>query len=148
MAHDGWLRCALPELKRPLAPGEELVTIGIRPGVTVRVLLLTPKTVPKGTFLFFPGSEGYLVNTEGRPRWGYTRIFPEVGFITAIVDVPSDRPDGTWAGDRFRTSRAHLEDVTKIIDFVNQKWPKPIFLIGHSAGTTSVAYVAAVLTRV
>ena len=89
---------ALPELKRPLAPGEELVTLGTRPGVTVRVLLLIPKTVPKGTFLFFPGSEGYFVNTEGRPRWGYTRIFPELGFITAIVDVPSDRPSNWSAG--------------------------------------------------
>jgi hypothetical protein len=35
--------------------------------------------------------------------------------------------------------------VRKVIDFVNQKWPTPIFLIGHSAGTTSVAYLAAVL---
>jgi len=145
-----WLMLAgcaasLPELKAPLLAGEELVTLPTRPGVTVRVVLITPNTVPKGTFLFFPGSEGYLVNTEGRPRWGYTRVFPERDFIAAIVDVPSDRPYGMWAGDRFRTSKEHLEDIRKIIDFINHKWPKPIFLIGHSAGTTSVAYLATVL---
>lgn len=143
-----WLMTAacaatLPELKSPLAPDEELVTLSTRPGVTVRVLWKTPSSPPAGSFLFFPGSEGYFVNTEGRPRWGYTRTFHELGFVAAIVDVPSDQPYGTWAGDRFRTSREHLEDVKKIIGFINRRWPKPVFLIGHSAGTTSVAHIAA-----
>jgi predicted alpha/beta hydrolase family esterase len=48
-------------------------------------------------------------------------------------------------GAYFRTSREHLEDVRRTIEFVNQKWHKPIFLIGHSAGTISVAHVAASL---
>lgn len=38
-----------------------------------------------------------------------------------------------------------MEDTTKIIDFVSQMWFKPIYLIGHSAGATSVAYLATVL---
>jgi hypothetical protein len=47
-----WLMMAgcaatLPELKTPLLPGEELVTLATRPGVTVRVLMITPNTVPK-----------------------------------------------------------------------------------------------------
>jgi hypothetical protein len=146
-----WLMMAgcavtLPELKGPLDPGEELVTLGTRPGVTVRVLLTTPNVVPKGVFLFFPGGEGYLVNTEdGQPKRLFIREFREQGFTTAIIDVPSDQPYGMLGGDRFRSSNEHLEDVTKVIDFVYQKWPKPIFLIGHSAGTTSVAYLATVL---
>jgi Serine aminopeptidase, S33 len=145
-----WLMMAgcsasLPELKAPLLPGEELVTLATRPGVTVRVLLITPNTVPKGIFLYFPGGDGSLVNTEGRGKWLYTRVFPEKGFITAMVDVPSDRPFGMLGGDRFRSSKEHLEDLKEIIDFVSQKWPKPIFLIGHSSGATSVAYLAAVL---
>ena len=135
---------SLPDLKAPLAPDEQLISLPTRRNVTVRILLRTPSNSPKGTFLFFPGSEGSLVNNEGRPRWGYTRTFPELGFTTAIVDMPSDKP--AWAGDRFRTSTEHVEDVKKIIEFVNQKWPKPIFLIGHSAGTISVAHVAATLS--
>jgi hypothetical protein len=135
----------LPELKRPLASGEELVSLATRPGVTARVPLVSPKPIPKGTFLFFPGTDGFSLDAAGRPRWGYTRVFPERGFIAAIVDVPSDRPYGMWAGDRFRRSEEHVENVKKIIDFVSQKRPKLIFLIGHSAGTTSVAYLATVL---
>jgi pimeloyl-ACP methyl ester carboxylesterase len=61
------------------------------------------------------------------------------------VDVPSDRPYGTAGTDPFKVSKEHLEDVKKVIDFVSQKWSEPIFLIGHSAGTTSVAYLATVL---
>lgn len=137
---------ALPELKAPLLPGEGLVTLGTRPGVTVRVLLTTPNAVPKGIFLFFPGGEGYLVNEEdGQPKRLFIREFREQGFATAIIDVPSDQPYGMLGGDRFRSSKEHLEDVKIIIDFVSQKWSNPIFLIGHSAGTTSVGYLATVL---
>lgn len=145
-----WLMLAgcastLPELKAPLRPGEELVTLPTRSGVTVRVLLMTPNAAPTGIFLFFPGGEGYLVTPDGRPKALYARGFPEQGFVTALVDVPSDQPYGVTGGDPFRASKEHLEDVKKIIDFVSQKWSKPIYLIGHSAGTTSVAYLATVL---
>ena len=116
---------SLPDLKDPLAPDEQLISLPTRRNVTVRILLRTPSNSPKGTFLFFPGSEGSLVNNEGRPRWDYTRTLPELGFATAIVDMPSDKPYGAWAGDRFRTSTEHVEDVKKIIEFVNQKWLKP-----------------------
>jgi hypothetical protein len=137
---------SLPEIKGPLLAGEELVKLNTRPGVTVRVLLVTPNTVPKAVLLFFPGGEGYLVNTEnGRPKRLFIREFREQGLLTAIVDVPSDQPYGMIGGDRFRRSEEHVEDVKKIIDFVYQKWPIPIYLIGHSAGTTSVAYLATVL---
>jgi dienelactone hydrolase len=135
----------LPELKRPLPRGEELVTLPTRPGVTVRILLITPKSTPSGTFIFYPGGDGSLVNTEGRGKWLYTRMFPERGFTTAMVDVPSDRPFGMIGGDRFKSSKEHLEDLKSIIDFIFQKWPKPIYLIGHSAGATSAAYLATVL---
>lgn len=134
----------LPEVKGPLRSGEELVTLPTRPGVTVRVLLVTPKTLPKGIFIFYPGGEGYLVK-GGEAKGLYTRLFPEHGFTTAVVDVPSDRPFGMLGGNRFRSSNQHLEDLRTIIDFVYQKWPRPIFLIGHSAGATSAAYLASVL---
>jgi acetyl esterase/lipase len=135
---------ALPQLKDPLRPGEDIVTLATRPGVTVRVLLITPRIVPNGIFIFFPGGEGYLVK-EGQAKGLYTRLFPERGFTTAVVDVPSDRPFGMLGGDRFRSSKEHVEDVKTIIDFVSEKRSKPIYLIGHSAGATSAAYLATVL---
>lgn len=136
----------LPELKGPLESGEELVALVTRPGVTLRVLLITPTTAPKGVFLFYPGGEGVLFGrVEGRPKTLLTRELPEHGFAAAIVDVPSDRPSGMLGRNRFRSSQEHVEDVKKIIDFVSQKWPKPIYLMGHSAGATSAAYLASVL---
>jgi acetyl esterase/lipase len=145
-----WLTMAgcaasLPELRAPLDPGEEFVTLATRPGVTVRVLLIIPNTPPKGLFLFFHGGEGFLVSIEGRSKSFFARLFREQGFITALVDVPSDRPYGVTGTDPFRVSKEHLEDVKKVIDFVSQKWSKPIYLIGHSAGTTTVGYLATVL---
>jgi len=135
---------ALPELK-VLGPDEELVTLATRPGVTVRVLLIIPETPPNGLFLFFHGGEGSLVTIEGRSKTFFARLFREQGFITVLVDVPSDRPYGVTGTDPFRVSKEHLEDVKTVIDFLSQKWSKPIFLIGHSAGTTSVAYLATAL---
>jgi pimeloyl-ACP methyl ester carboxylesterase len=135
----------LPEIKGPLRPGEELVTLSTRPGVTVRVLLIVPDTRPNGLFLFFHGGEGSLVTIEGRSKSFFARLFREQGFITALMDVPSDRPYGVAGTDPFRVSREHLEDVATVIDFVSRKWSEPIYLIGHSAGTTSVGYLATVL---
>jgi pimeloyl-ACP methyl ester carboxylesterase len=112
--------------------------------VTVRILLIAPKSVPKGIFVFFPGGEGYLVK-EGQAKAFYTRLFLHKGFIAAVVDVPSDRPSGMLGGDRFRSSKQHVDDVKTIIDFVSRRWSKPIYLIGHSAGATSAAYLATVL---
>ena len=53
-----WLMMAgcaatLPELKGPLRPDEQLVILGTRPGVTLRIVFITPSADPKGTFLFF-----------------------------------------------------------------------------------------------
>jgi len=136
----------LPELKAPLLPGEELVTLVTRPGVTVRVLLMTPKTDPKAIVVYFPGGGGTLVGPEGRLRYArFTSILSEQPFITAVVDMPSDRPFGVAGTDRFRASKAYTEDVQNVIDLLCQRWTKPVFLVGHSGGTTSVAHLGAVL---
>jgi len=65
VADASWLCYAgLPELKGPLGPGEELVTLTTRLGVTVRLLLIIPNSVPKGAFLFFPGNaDDHVPNT-------------------------------------------------------------------------------------
>jgi hypothetical protein len=139
---------AQEELKAALNPGEELVTLPVRQGVTVRLFLISPATDSKGTFVLFPGGVGTLLRAGGRPGYGqFTSLFAKEGFGTAIVDVPSNYPYGYRSGglDPFRASKDHAEDVRKIIEFVNQRWSKPIFLIGHSAGTVSVAHLGSVL---
>ena len=136
----------LLELKVPLGPGEELVTLTTRPGVTVRVLLLTPNTDPKAILVYLPGGGGTLVGPDGRLRFGrFTSRLSEQPFVTAVVDMPSDRPRGVAGTDHFRASKAYTEDIHNVIDFLRQKWTKSVFLVGHSGGTTSVAHLGAVL---
>jgi len=146
-----WLMMAgcaatLPELKTPLGRGEELVTLGTRPGVTVRVLLMTPNTDPKAILVYLPGGGGTLVGQDGRLRYGrFTSLLSEQPFITAVVDMPSDHPGGVAGTDQFRASKAYTEDIKNVIDLLRQKWTKPVFLLGHSGGTTSVAHLGTIL---
>lgn len=142
----GWIvSCApamLPKFVGSLGPGQEIVTLNTRPRITVRVLLATPNTTPKGIFVLFPGGQGRLISQRGQLTTGFGQsfqLFVDQGFIAAVVDTPSDQ-----AGElssHFRTSNEHLEDARKIIDFLGQKWSKPIFLMGHSRGTLSVAHL-------
>ena len=59
-------------------------------------------------------------------------------------DLPSDQAEDGFS-DEFRVSKAHTEDIKRVIEFARQKWPKPIFLVSHSLGTLSAAHLAAVL---
>jgi pimeloyl-ACP methyl ester carboxylesterase len=94
------------------------------------------------------GGSALLVGEGGRVRAGFdgqhgTELFAEQEFSAVVVDVPSDQAAGV--SDQFRVSEAHTEDMRRVIEFVSQKWPKPIFLMGHSLGTISVANLGAVL---
>jgi hypothetical protein len=137
---------AVPEFKGPLRPGEELFTLPTRPGVTVRILLMTPNTNSKAIVVYFPGGGGTLVGPDGRVRFGqFLSRLSEQPFFTAALDMPSDHPGGIAGTDRFIASQAYTEDINKVIDLLHQKWSKPLFLVGHSGGTTTVAHLGAVL---
>ena len=147
----GWMNSAYaqrpqPEPVSPLRPGEELVVLETRPGVTTRIVVASPEAPAKGVFLLFPGGSGRLIAKDGRIiRGGFGRAslphFPKFGFVAVAVDVPSDQADGF--GENSRVSEAHVQDVRKVIEFAAGKWDRPLFLLGHSSGTFSVAHLAA-----
>lgn len=145
-----WLMIAgcaptMPEFKGTLGPGQELVTLATRHGVTVRVLLITPNIDPTAILLYFPGGGGTLVGADGHLRYGrFVSVLSEQPFITAVADRPSDRGGGVSGTDPFRASNAHTEDINIIIEFLRRKWTKPVLLVGHSGGSTSVAHLGAV----
>ena len=66
------------------------------------------------------------------------------GWAVAIVDVPSDHPRGM--SDDFRGSAAHAADVRKIVEALAAQSLGSVYLVGTSAGTTSVADLGTVLT--
>lgn len=146
-----WLAVAtIALLAAPLEAAQEIVTLDTRPSVTMKILLMTPDTSPKRTVLLFPGGDGRgFTERQGKARLGNNflvrsaDLFVGEGFVAAIVDVPSDQSGGM--SDQFRTSKEHAEDIKKITDFLSQKWPLPIFAVGTSRGTISVAYLGASL---
>lgn len=138
---------------------EEIVTVPTRPGVTLRVLLMTPSgapsgttgATPAGTLLMFPGGLGadHFKEQPGRIHRGgnflvrSAYLFVHRNFVVAIVDVPSDQAGGM--SDAFRTGSDHAADVTKVIDMLAARDPGPLALVGTSRGTLSAAYLAATL---
>lgn len=142
----GCATTTVPEFTGTLGSREELLTLATRPGVTVRVLLMSPITDPKGIVVYFPGGGGTLVGADGRIRFRqFLSRLSEQPFFIAALDMPSDHAGGIAGTDRFITSKAYTEDIKKVIDLLGQKWSQPVFLVGHSGGTTTVAHLGAVL---
>jgi pimeloyl-ACP methyl ester carboxylesterase len=74
----------------------------------------------------------FLVRNRGR--------FAGHGLLVAVIDTPSDRPDGL---DGFRTSAAHADDVRAVVAALRREAAVPVWLVGTSMGTVSAASVAA-----
>lgn len=130
-----------------------ILTVPTRPGVTVRVAVGVPPTgQAAGVLVMFPGSygAGHFRESGGAVILGgnfLVRTAPQYlarGWAVAIVDVPSDHPTGM--SDDFRASAAHAADVRKIVETLAAQSLGPAYLVGTSAGTTSVAYLGTVFT--
>lgn len=135
----------------PAAAAQEVLSVPTRPGVTVRVLLVAPAGEPSATLLMFPGGFGnnHFPERDGRVVPGSNflvrtaRLFTARGLLVAVIDTPSDQPQGM--DDAFRMGKAHVEDATKVLEALEKRNPAPIYLAGTSRGTLSAAFVAASL---
>jgi pimeloyl-ACP methyl ester carboxylesterase len=128
-------------------PSPRVVDVPTRPGVTERVLYLTP-SAPKAAAVLFAGGNGYVgIGSDGtlvnagnflvRTR----ALFVNRGFAVAVVDPPSDRMRPPYLGG-FRQSPEHVADIAAIIAWLRKESRVPVWLIGTSRGTQSVAYAA------
>ncbi len=139
----------------------EDVSIPTRPGVRQRVLLNKAANAGAKAVILFTGGNGTPITIQqgagirfsGNFLLRSSALFADAGFITAIVDSPSDRPEGPLGGrdggmsDDFRQSSMHLTDIRAVVDFLVSEGAREIFLIGTSRGTLSVAYLATVMTH-
>lgn len=127
---------------------EEIVTLQTRAGVTQSYLLVKPEAgAPQAVAVLFPGAAGILELRLEDNRVAFRRNnflvrsrdeFVRHGVAAAIIDTPSDQPQGM--DDYFRLGRAHATDIAAVIaDLKKRLGGVPVFLIGTSRGTISAA---------
>ncbi|HAA92483.1 MAG TPA: alpha/beta hydrolase [Rhodospirillaceae bacterium] len=131
----------------PLA-AQTVETLKLRADVSQKVLILEPAGPPKASVVLFAGGSGEIgINDDGTiERDGNFLIrsrglFQKLGLLVAVYDMP----DEIRSRDRYRLSGDHPADVAKLIERLRQIAPVPVWLVGTSRGTISVAHVAAEL---
>ena len=127
---------------------QRVVDIPSRPGVTQRFLLLTPPDAKAAVILFAGGHGGLDINDNGGFGWGEGNFlvrtrnqFAEQGLVVVVIDKPSDVPNL----NQRRQIPEHVEDVRAVMNWLRKEYKLPVWLIGTSRGTQSVAYVATTL---
>lgn len=130
---------------------EKVIDVPTRPGVSVRMLVLSPPN-PKAAVLLIPGGHGGLqIAPSGSLQWGAgnflvrsRQLFAEQGLLVAVMDAPSDRQAKPFLNG-FRFSAEHSEDIKALIGWMRSQTQAPVWLIGTSRGTLSAAYAATAL---
>ena len=130
---------------------QSVVDVPTRPGVTQRLLLLEP-AAPKAVALLFAGGHGGLqLSADGAMQWGKgnflvrsRQAFAEQGLVVAVVDAPSDRQSPPYLAG-FRQTPEHVVDIKAAIAALRQRFKLPLWLVGTSRGTQSVAHIAQAL---
>lgn len=133
------------------AQSVQVVDVATRSGVTNRLLLVVPEQ-PRAVALLYAGGHGGLqIGADGAIGWGEgnfvvraRRLFAEQGVVAVVVDAPSDRQQSPYL-NRFRQTAEHAQDAAAIIADVRKRFALPVWLVGTSRGTQSVAAIALAL---
>jgi dienelactone hydrolase len=130
-----------------------VVDIPTRPGVTQRFLFIAPAAPKAAAILFAGGHGGLQLGPSGTFGWGANNFlvrtrqtFVDDGIAVAVIDAPSDRQTPPYLDD-FRLTPEHAEDTRAVIAWLREQLHVPVWLIGTSRGTQSVAAVAIALAN-
>jgi hypothetical protein len=126
------------------AGAPELVTIPTPRGVTQAFILIKPEH-PAASVVLFAGDYGALgLKSASLMKRGKGNFlvrsrdkFADHNFIVAVVDAPSDKPQGM--DPAFRMSNRHAEDIGAVAAYLKSQADVPVWLIGTSMGTVSAA---------
>ena len=111
---------------------------------TRTLLVSAPK--PRAVVLLFPGGGGMPViydNGSVRSKHTFVRsidLWAQYQINAVLVDSPYDLGD-LRRGDR-RDRADHLARVGEVIDFYKKKFNLPVWIFGHSMGTSTATYFA------
>ena len=142
--------------KDPNAAFANEVIVAQLPGRSITALVTHRPGATKFThaIALFPGSPGYinLRAEDGEIRFGLRgnflirarRLFLEEGYLTVVVDAPSDQQINFWHS--YRASERYGEDVKAVIEAVSGKFGALDWtFIGTSEGSVSAAHAARML---
>ena len=125
---------------------ESIEDVGSR-DVSIRLLVGIPNS-PVAVVVLFAGGHGALnIRDDGQFGWGRgnflvrsRKLFQEQGITTVVIDAPSDKiSTGLY---HFRNSADHARDVAAVIRHLRARFSLPVWLVGTSRGTESVANAA------
>lgn len=108
--------------------------------------LLVPAANPKALVLLFPGGGGMLrLKDDGSTKSRHTfvrsvNLWAQYQIDAVLVDTPYDLGD-LKRGDR-RTQQDHLDRVGEVIRYYKRKTDLPIWIFGHSMGTSTATNYA------
>jgi pimeloyl-ACP methyl ester carboxylesterase len=100
---------------------------------------------PLASVILFPGGHGALgLKSASAMKWGAEGFlvrsrdkFVDQNFMVAVVDAPSDQPQGM--NPMFRMSGAHAGDIGAVAAYLKKQTNVPVWLVGTSMGTFSAA---------
>jgi pimeloyl-ACP methyl ester carboxylesterase len=127
---------------------QRVVDIPTRPGITQRMVVLTPPEAKAAVVLFAGGHGGLQIFPGGSFKWGEgnflvrsRQLFAEQRLVVAVVDAPSDRQRHPYLAG-FRQTPEHAADIRAVIAWLRSQTRLPVWLVGTSRGTQSAAYLA------
>lgn len=133
------------------ASASEVVKIKPRSGVFLKMLVDAPADA-KAVAILFPGGHGRVVVKNDGTHKGLKgnfvvrtrQMFVDNGLVAVVFDAPSDHRDKKGLTFDYRMTEEHAGDIKKVMAKIREKFPGlPIWLVGTSRGSTSVANAAA-----
>jgi len=139
--------------KTAIAACGEVIAIDTHDSTKTRYALQRPSALPASekpiALLLLVGGHGFInLDDEGCPQdlKGNSLIrslplFHQRGFITALVDSPSDHQGEEGLGG-FRIDEEHAQDIGAIARDIQSRTQATVWIIGTSRGTISAANAA------
>ena len=131
------------------AAAQEIVTLPTRPHVTQSFVILGMHGRQPGAIAILYIGGGGRINLrreEGKVKFGARNFLPRSrdhfvrnGVLPVVMDAPSDQVELT---ESYRSSREQAIDAGAVVADLRKRYPTlPIYLVGTSRGTISVAYL-------
>jgi hypothetical protein len=131
----------------------EVVTLAAHGGSTMAYSIAGPKGSEQAgriALVLLPGGPGTVAldadacarQLKGNSLVRSRGLFHGMGFVTALVDAPSDHRGGDGLAG-FRIAPQHADDIGKAIADVRRRTGAPVWLAGTSRGAISAVNAAA-----